>query len=130
MQKNINTQNSPGQGRVGFRELTKRVKLQVEAETFPVRDRAQVDELCYIIAEIYSLHESAQVRIDGEQYSAATIAEVFSLLTAEHLQYVIEHFNNLTYHVTHKKAYLRTALYYSVFELASAAANDAAQNSL
>jgi len=55
---------------------------------------------------------------------------VFSLLTAEHLQYVIEHFNSLTYHVTHKKSYLRTALYYSIFELASAAANDAAQNSL
>lgn len=130
MPKNINTQNSPGQSQVGFRELTERVKLQVEAQAFAARDRAQVDELCYIIAEVYSLHPSAQVRIRGEQYAAAAVSEVYSLLTAEHLQYVIALFNSLDYRVTHKKAYLRTALYTSVFELASAAANDAAQNSL
>lgn len=123
-----NNTNIQSQSRVGFRELLDRVKLQVEYASFGVRDHEQVDELCNIIAEIYLLPGTAPVQIGGNKLTAETVSAFYSALTGDHLQYVIEEFRKIEYRIVRKKSYLRTMLYNAVFEYASAAANDAAQN--
>ncbi len=120
-----NTQNTHGQchSQVGFRELLERVKLQVEFECFSVRDKALAEELCCIIAEICALPKSAPVQIEGIKRNAGMVAEVYEVLTGDHIQHVIDKFKKTTDIITHKKSYLRTLLYNSLFEYVSEVVN-------
>ena len=110
------------QGRVGFMEWLERIRQSVEVETFCRKDRPQAEELCKIIAEVMVLPSESPMQIGRTKIAAGTVAEVYSLLTAEHLEIVIRNFNNLDYEVKYKRSYLRTALYNAVFEAESTVA--------
>ncbi len=104
-------------------EVLEAVKRQIEADCFYERDIPMVNELALIIAEVLCLPEDARVRISGSDLPATMVAEVYGKLTGEHIETVIESFRRADYEIKHKKTYLRTALYVSVFETQSSKEN-------
>lgn len=113
-----NTGTCQSQSRVGFLDLLERIRQLVEVESFSKKDRPQAEELCRIITEIISFPATWPVQIEKNKLPAGMVAEVYSLLRYEHLEHVIQKFNQLDYEVKYKKSYLRTALYNSAFEMA------------
>lgn len=100
-------------------EILKSVRLQVEVDSFDYRRQQIANEICLNITEVLKLRPENEIKIDGAMLSVGMVQEVFSLLRNEHIQLVIEKYSKIRYKVNNKKAYLRTALYNSVFELES-----------
>ncbi len=111
---------SRGQGPVGndnsLIRIRNQVAKQIELDCFENRYRAFANDICMIIAEVMFFPSSFKVRIDGQSLLAGTVAEVYKLLTHEHIALVIENFEKIAYRIKYKKTYLRTALYNSLFE--------------
>lgn len=103
--------------RLSFKDEIKAADEKLELYAVKDRDKALAYELCAIIAEVNVMRPSFSVKIGGEALEAGLVKEVFSCLTHDHLERVIEAFDSCKYEIRNKKAYLRTALYNSVFEL-------------
>ena len=73
-------------------------------------------ELCYIIAEVYIIDPDSKIKIADEILDAYLVQEIFRELTLQHLELVENNFGDQTELIKNKRAYLRTALYNSVFE--------------
>lgn len=76
-------------------------------------------ELCYIIAEVYIIDPESKIKVSDEYLDAYLVQEIFRELDFNHLELVLDNFNEKTDLVKNKRAYLRTALYNSVFEIES-----------
>ena len=76
-------------------------------------------ELCLIVADVLILDPNTVIAINGSKMPAFLIQEVYGQLNNDHLRFVFENFQNVSYRVLNKKAYLRTALYNAVFEIES-----------
>lgn len=104
--------------RPSFREAFRRAASQVElyecAGTF---ERDHLRELCYIIAEVYIIDPDSKIKISDEILDAYLVQEIFRELTFEHLRLVNDNFKDQIELIKNKRAYLRTALYNSVFEI-------------
>ena len=70
-----------------------------------------------IMAEVYMMDPDKPIRISGEWLDGHVVQQVFGELTRAHVEMVIGEFCRLTIDVRNKKAYLRTALYNSVFSI-------------
>lgn len=106
-----------GRVRPSFREAFRRSARQVEL--YECSTASEIDflrELCYIIAEVYVIDPDSKIKISDELLDAYLVQEVFGELTFEHLQLVRDNFMEMTDIVRNKRAYLRAALYNSVFE--------------
>ena len=109
----------PPSFRPSFREAVSMAQEQVEYEImqqdlhYAFRELAH--EVCMIIAEVYLMDPDKPIRISGEWLDGHVVQQVFSELTRDHVEMVIGEFNRLTCDIRNKKAYLRTALYNSVF---------------
>ena len=103
--------------RPSFREAYRRAAEQTELSCAAPEERNALRELCYIIAEVYIMDPDAKVHIAGEALDAYLVQEIFGELTMEHLRMVREGFGQRAESVKKKRAYLRSALYNSVFEL-------------
>ena len=110
---------SHSQGQVGFAENLYAVFSQIEYTSFEETVQPLVYELGMIIAEIYTLSENCEVRIGGKPLPVTMVSEVYTRLTRDNLEMVIENFRNVSYEIRHRKSYFRTALYNSVFECES-----------
>lgn len=99
--------------------LLDNVRVQIEMECFMDSEIDRAEEIALIIAEVAMLPESATVRIAGNDLPTGTVAEIYALLTHEHVARVMENYAKAAYEIKHTKTYLRTALYNSVFELTS-----------
>ncbi len=102
--------------RPSFREAFSRAARQVELDCSSPSEIDLLRELCYIIAEVYILDPDSRVKISDELLDAYLVQEIFGELTLEHLQLVRDNFMDRTEVVKNKRAYLRAALYNSVFE--------------
>lgn len=106
--------------RPSFREAISRAERQVEYRII-LHDRrvdpALAHEICMIMAEVDMMNPDHPIRISGEWLDGHVVQQVFGELTREHVEMVIEEFCRLTCDVRNKKAYLRTALYNSVFSI-------------
>lgn len=98
-------------------QILQNVKEQVEYDCLTPDNQPAANEICLIIAEVYKLPPQAEIKIESKPYSAEMVQSVYSMLTNEHITLVIDNFSRICYEVKHKKSYLRTALYNSVFEL-------------
>ena len=121
-EKNINNcfceNQSHGQSQVGsFFEVLQEVKEQVDAHCFSSSDRQQADEICLMIAEVYKLPPETPIQIAGAKLPAEMVQEIYHRLDHEHILLVMEKYGKAAYIINHKKTYLRTALYNSVFEI-------------
>ncbi len=103
--------------RPSFREAFRRAADQVELKCSEPTERDRFRELCYIIAEVYMLDPYSRIRIADETFDAYLVQEIFEELTLDHLRLVYRNFREQTKLIRNKRAYLRTALYNSVFEL-------------
>lgn len=103
--------------KLSFYELLETVLRQIEFDTFSREDQRQVREIALMIAEMFKLPKTAKVRIGGNDLPASMVADVFDMLTSEHVEYVLEKYNQVQYEIKHTKTYIRTALYNSVSEL-------------
>ena len=106
--------------RPSFREAICRAERQVERDDI-LCDRA-VDpgllrEICMIMAEVYMMDPDKPIRISGEWLDGHVVQQVFYEIEREHVQMVAGEFCRLTNDIRNKKAYLRTALYNSVFSI-------------
>ena len=105
--------------RPSFREAFRRAASQVEL--YKCTDIFERDhllrELCYIIAEVYIIDPDSKVKISDEILDAYLVQEIFRELTLEHLRLVNDNFKDQIELIKNKRAYLRTALYNSVFEI-------------
>ena len=103
--------------RPAFREAFRRAAQQVELNCSDIGEKDALRELCYIIAEVYIIDPDSKVKISDEILDAYLVQEIFGELTLEHLRLVHSNFHDQTDLVKNKRAYLRTALYNSVFEI-------------
>lgn len=113
----------PVSSRPSFREAVSRAEDQIEMDCIDPRLKAQARELCFIMAEIYLMHPDSHIKISGEELDGYLVQQIFSEITNQHIVLVITNFNRNTYLIKNKKAYLRTALYNSVFELEADVSN-------
>ena len=100
-----------------FREAFRRAAMQTELHCAAEEERSALRELCYIIALVYATEANGRILIGGEVYRATLVAEIFEELTIEHLRLVRQNYLAQSVRIRNKRAYLRTALYNSVFEL-------------
>lgn len=105
--------------RLSFREAFRRAAIQTELSLCNNSRADQMRELCYIIAEVYIINSDSKIAISDETLDAYLVQEIFSELRYQHLELVLENFNSKTEIVKNKRAYLRTALYNSIFEYES-----------
>lgn len=115
---------SLGHRPVGLMEMLELTKAKIEQETFSASDRAFAGEIALIIAEVMRLPETAEIRIEGNRLAARMVQEVYAMIEKEHVEAVIRSYRNARYEIRHKKTYIRTALYNSVFEMESAVENE------
>ena len=102
-----------------FSSVLKNIREQIELDSFSKSTQPQANEIALIMAEVMIMSERATIRIESEDKSADMVQTIFRSITHEHVELVLEKFSKITYPVFNKKAYLRTALYNSVFELES-----------
>lgn len=100
-----------------FKSALEEVKAQIEWQCLP-RDRlAKGLELAMIIAEVELLRPDALVRIEGNDLTAELVSEIYSKLTHEHINLVLDNLAGVNYKINAIKTYMRTALYNAVFVL-------------
>lgn len=104
------------QSRPSFREAFRRAAEQVELHCCEPIETEPFRELCYIIAEVYMLDPYSRIRIADETFDAYLVQDIFGELELDHLRLVWNNFRSQTGIIKNKRAYLRTALYNSVFE--------------
>ncbi len=108
--------------RPSFGEAISRAERQVERDVI-LHDRAaepaMVREVCMIIAEVYMMDPEKPIRISGEWLDGHVVQEIFAELTRDHIVMVLSEFRRLTDDIRNKKAYIRTALYNSVFSISA-----------
>lgn len=106
--------------RPSFREAICRAERQVGRDDI-IFDRAVepglLREICMIMAEVYMMDPDKPIRISGEWLDGHVVQQVFSELQRDHVVMVADEFCRLTSDIRNKKAYLRTALYNSVFSI-------------
>ncbi len=135
MKNNYNTvceSQCQGQGHVrrsfeglSFFQILDFVKEQVEFDCIGREDRALATELCFIIADIYRLPPKSNVHIDKNDLTAEMVAEIYQLITKEHIDMVIFKYKQIPYEIKFKTTYLRNMLYHIVFELEGDVVNSA-----
>lgn len=108
---------------LSFVEAVEKAKQQINLECFEPEEKEMVQEIIFIVAEIYMLRDSSPIKISGEQIDAYIVKQVFEEIREHHVRLVMENFGKIRYIVNFKKAYLRTALYNAVFEYETAEKN-------
>lgn len=103
--------------RLSFREAYRRAAAQTEMHACTDSRKGMMIELCYIMAEVYMTDAKSKIAVGGEALDAYLVKEVFEELRYPHLEMVTDNFEGETKYIKNKRAYLRTALYNSVFEL-------------
>jgi len=77
------------------------------------------NEMCLIISEVLVMPPDSVFKVNGTSIKAYLLQEVFYQLRHHHLRLVFQNFQYSPQQVYNKKAYLRTSLYNSFFEIES-----------
>ena len=107
---------SPDFSKATFEEVLEWVKDNSSFECFEETQRTAAEEICLIMAEVLKLPSGLNVRIGGNDLPAELVGSVYKRIQKEHIELVLDNFSRAAYTIKHKKTYLRTALYNSVFE--------------
>ena len=111
---------------VFLEDMIEKVEEQIDKEDLLIMhplDKAMINEICLILAEVLITPDRDEngrttlIKIAKQGKPLSVVRGVFSKLTSEHIEVVIDNFKKLTAKVYNKRAYLTTALYNSVFEL-------------
>ena len=124
---NPHTKSQSGQVR-SFPAVCEAVREQIELEAFAEDMEPLAEEVARIIAEVYMMPGSWQMKIDGQYIPAAMVQQVFNQLENDHVAAVLYRFREVPYEIRHIKTYLRTALYNAVFESEARTTNEFARD--
>jgi hypothetical protein len=116
--------HSQSQRPVGLMEAVAKTKERICYSEFGLYDRPIASEIVKILSETACLPAGCFVRIGGDPLPALLVQEVYELVGFEQVEYVIKKFRGVQYKIRSTKAYLRTALYNSVFEMETALENE------
>ncbi len=119
----INGSVSPVKRSPSILQVREAVAEQIEADCFYSDEIQLINEIALIIAEVYCLPSDLLVKINGNDLTAEMVADIYRLITHEHVERVVGNLKKVPYQIKNKKTYLRTALYNSVFELEADTAN-------
>ncbi len=97
--------------RLSFWDCLQAVKEQIGYEEIGT------DPMYQEICKIKMLNPAGEMKIDGEMKPVALVQEIFAQLTFDHVEMVAENFGRVRGRIMSTKAYMRTALYNSMFEL-------------
>lgn len=106
--------------RPSFRSAISRAERQVRRDDILHDGTVRAEllrELCMIMAEVYMMDPDKPIRISGEWLDGHVVQQVFNEIGRYHVEMVVSEFYRLTEEIRNKKAYLRTALYNSVFSI-------------
>lgn len=106
-----------------FRETLRDVLAAIDIQCFDPDDREFVTELARMIADVLVRPDEGFVRIEGRRVPTATVKEVYGEIGHYNVLFVIRNFEKTETLIRHRRAYLQTALYNSVFETASDTVN-------
>lgn len=120
----ICSNQSQSQSPVGLMVMLALTKQKISLDTISKADKAFATEIALIIAEVMCLPPAAQIRVAGISMDARLVQEAYSLIEKEHVEHVMKSFREANYEIKHKKTYIRTALYNSVFEMQISAENE------
>ena len=128
MKKDLTHKNqSHGQSQVGyptFAEIRRHVEERIELDCFPPEYLRQAREFALIISEVYMLPETAEIQIAGQKMPVLLVLSIYDMLEHEDVLAVMDSLEKATYEIKHKKTYIRTALYNSVFERETRSLNE------
>ena len=97
-----------------YEEIEAMIKEQIEYDSLSERNYGGVlDEIVNIITDTYCTDDRC-VRVSKRQISTQTFRARISKVTAEHIEYVIQSLEKNEGKIRNIRAYLLTALYYSV----------------
>ncbi len=96
----------------------------LDPECFGNDEKPFYEDCKKIIAEMFMINPDRDIPIAGENLKNRQVREVYLKLTPEHIRLVHDNFAKVKYAVRYKKAYLRTALYNSFFELELSSINE------
>ena len=97
-----------------YDEIEEMIKYRIEYDTLSERNYGGVlDEIVNLITDTYCTMERF-VRISKRQITTQTFRARISKLTAEHIEYVIKTLEKNEGRIRNIRAYLLTALYYSI----------------
>ena len=102
------TNHSQGrsQSQVGYPTLgdhLARIEAQIESECFEEEYRAQVKEICLVIAEVFMLPPTAEIQIAGQKLTVALVCGVYDMLEWRDIGAVMDNVEKATYEIKHKK---------------------------
>ena len=98
----------------GIAEVKKEIMEQIEYDVLAQRDYSGVlDEIVSLITDTYCSNES-YVRIGKREIPIATVRQRLLMLTAEHIEYVINSLERNTTEIKNMRAYMLTSLYNSI----------------
>lgn len=100
-----------------FKETLRAVEARIEWDCLPYGRQASARELAMIIAEVERLEPSTLIRVDGSDKEASEVAEIYGMLTHDHINTVLDNLGDVRYRISSMKTYLRTALYNVVFTM-------------
>ena len=106
-----------------FRETLRDVLAAIDIQCFDPDDREFATELARMIADVLVRPDEGFVRIEGRRVPTATVKEVYGEIGHYNVLFVIRNFEKTETLIRHRRAYLQTALYKSVFETASDTVN-------
>lgn len=124
LRESSTTFSMQGRSVLGFKEAIRAAEEQIEVRCFPRHQAVYARDICRVIAEVYMLPESAQIKIEGEMLPAATVREIFRELDHEHAEYVIDELTAYDGKIFAMKPFMRTLLYNTVLTMESALANE------
>ena len=118
----LNVSPSVRQSVLTLDEAIQNVQEQIDIETFRRGSAGLAVELCRIIAEVLIMPTTGEdgkaktIKIKGEYKPVSVVQSVFYKLRYEHIELVIDNFQNITEKIYNKHAYLLTTLYVSWLE--------------
>ncbi len=110
-----NAQKNPSV-RPSFQAVLADVKRQIGYDLFQSPDE-RIEGVCKIIAEVLMLDPGGQVKIEEEILPVYMVQEIFRSIEAEHVEFVASEYAKVPYLIRNKRAYIRSMLYNTFFEL-------------
>ena len=81
-------------------------------------------EIARIAADVYTRRWDGPGVVDGEEVTYGYLQEIYKLLDCRHVEYVLERLREYPREIRNKKAFIRTMLVNSVFEMETAFENE------
>lgn len=98
-----------------IREIAEALECSFEIDSLS-GEKEIYQEMCRIIADIYTIHPDCVMRIASAARSVRNVQEMYSMLTGAHLEMVAEKFTSCGYEIKNRVAWMRTALYNAPME--------------